>query len=531
VNHALNTIAGLDANNDFEGIQSFLIDSLRDVTDLVFAAGHFMLEERYQAAYLISKRLHGAGVHHPIAALAQAIGGILFDNPSDEVLGCSHLASLVNGFTPGQQATFFNKILKPVTFKLTDWHFSRHRVAELLRVLEVIKAGTPVLRDVFDLNAEVKPFDLEKQVRSAKERSRLIDYISPPAGAPRQPRRVIVAMRELWFPNDLNSRPMDIGPRVTEAMNIYGWRATHFGLKCRAWLDDFAGLRECCRQEKPEILFFDDQLVQVPELRGLRNAIISTLRQDMPDLKIVGFHADPWEIEASVIRDTAPSLDALWVGIPALPVWDEPAIRHKVLHVPLPAAGNAFDIAEPLPSRATFAGGIKGYNLHRVYWLAATTARRLPIDWELSSHKADGLSALDSYAAFMRRVAAKGCAVNFSMRPDLSRVITGRAFEAIIAGALLITETAPDMDYLFTAGEHYLEFSKFSELSAIMQFIADHPDEAERVRRQGNKFARERYSDEKLIGYLDGLLYYSGADAGAQSQPAGGTVAHSISAL
>ncbi len=34
--------------------------------------------------------------------------------------------------------------------------------------------------------------------------------------------------------------------------------------------------------------------------------------------------------------------------------------------------------------------------------------------------------------------------------------------------------------------------------------------EAEEIRRRGNAFARERYSDEKLIGYLDKALFYPG---------------------
>jgi spore maturation protein CgeB len=96
------------------------------------------------------------------------------------------------------------------------------------------------------------------------------------------------------------------------------------------------------------------------------------------------------------------------------------------------------------------------------------------------------------------------------MRPDQSRIVTGRTFEAILAGALLAQEANPDMDYYFVSGEHYLSFSTFPELRAIARFIAEHPDDAEHIRRTGNAYGKATYNDDKLIGHLDRRLFFLG---------------------
>jgi spore maturation protein CgeB len=94
------------------------------------------------------------------------------------------------------------------------------------------------------------------------------------------------------------------------------------------------------------------------------------------------------------------------------------------------------------------------------------------------------------------------------MRQDLTTfLVTGRSFEILAAGSLLVQEACPDMDCFFIAGEHYLPFSTFAELRGIVDFLRRQPEEAERVRRAGNAFYRARYHDDKLIGYLDHALY------------------------
>jgi hypothetical protein len=155
-----------------------------------------------------------------------------------------------------------------------------------------------------------------------------------------------------------------------------------------------------------------------------------------------------------------------------------------------------------------FLGGIKGYNWHRAFWKAAAEKMGLPIEWRISDHKTDGLDTLESYANYIRRLSETGMCLNFSMRPNLSRVIASRAFETINSGALLIEEQALDLDYYLVAGEHYLEFSSFADLRALGRFVTERRDETQDIRRAGNEFFLSKFSDDKIIGYLDDQLFY-----------------------
>lgn len=137
--------------------------------------------------------------------------------------------------------------------------------------------------------------------------------------------------------------------------------------------------------------------------------------------------------------------------------------------------------------------------------LAAADRRYFPLKTSLSTHSVDGLPVLESYGRYMQGLADSTCALNFSMRPDLSCIVTGRSFETPYAGALQVQEDTPDMEYYFTVGEHYLSFRTFSDLRSIIRFIAEQKDEV--VLRWGADLAGQRYSDEKIIGYLDYMLH------------------------
>ena len=150
-----------------------------------------------------------------------------------------------------------------------------------------------------------------------------------------------------------------------------------------------------------------------------------------------------------------------------------------------------------------------GYNWHRGLWLGAAQHAGLPIDRQLSTHKPDGLPVLESYGNYLRRLADATGSVNFSMREDLSQTATSRTFETTLSGALLVEEWSPDIDYYYAAGEHYLPFSSFSELWSIIRFVEENPDQAEEIRRNGTRFAREKYGNANIIANIDYLLFHA----------------------
>ncbi len=508
------TIATLDAKGDYHGLHALLQDALSQVNQLISANGQLLIRARYQAAYLVSKHLAAAGVRHPIAAFAQGIGGVLFGDETWEAVGRSHLAAAVDAFTPAQQAMFFNKVVQPVTYRLIDWHIAHGQTGTLPRLLEILKAGTPGLREVFDLTAEAPPFDIQERVRAGRERARLVEYECPPAGARGEPKKAVVAMRRLYFEDNPKSRPHDVGPRICAAMNAYGWKADFCGFDSRNAEEGCRAIAGFCLREQPDVLILDDHILMVANAQKARDSLIAALRQRLPSLKTVAVHLDAWLLPPASLKASAGSFDLFWLGGGAgMPVWEEPVFRGRIFNMPLPHAGNFAAPAGPLPEHMSFQGAFEAYNWHRICWWTAARQRQLPIGWQVSAHTDDGLSALDSYAAYMRRIAAAGISLNFSMRPDLSKIVTGRVWEALVSGALLVTENCADMDRYLISGEHYLGFSTLPELASIARFLVEYPKQAETVRRQGHAFVREHYNDDRIIGCLDRLLHHPACPA------------------
>jgi hypothetical protein len=209
------------------------------------------------------------------------------------------------------------------------------------------------------------------------------------------------------------------------------------------------------------------------------------------------------------LRSAAIDNDLIWLtNDQANPLWNEPVFSGKVLMGINPQADYNVQSFPPLTAtRPSFSGGINAFNFHRMFWWSSIIENQLPIDWDLSLHKADGLPPLESFTRYMERLSRAGCCLNFAMRQNLSRVSTARSFEAILAGALLVQEAASDMDLYFVAGEHYLPFRTFGDLQSVVRFIETHSQEAEAVRRRGYEFALENYNDERLIGCWDSHLY------------------------
>ena len=503
------SITEFDNSKDYQGLVGYLTSQPWDINAVSFSVYRLLTEKRYQVAYIISKVFINSGFQHSILQFAQAIGGLTFGNADDEAQGTASLATMMDHISPEQYMTFYNQVMAPSLFSLTESALMANDHGKLMRLLDILKAGSPRFRNIFDFSDEAPVPTLADIRRRGHEQAKLIKFANPPAGSPRPVRHAVIAIRELFFPQNQNSRPIDTGPRLYTAMNNYGWRTTFYPMKWGTNLsEDYRAIAEICEREQADLLVFDDHLIEHASSHQPRAQMIEHIRQTAPSLKIVALQLDSWVIDPGIMINAAASVDTVWAFSPSLSVWDHPVFADKVLQLPVPHAGNFIRPNKPLSSRIVFDGTLKGYNWHRVFWWAASLREGLPIDWYLSHHMTDGLSALDSYASYMNRLSDRLCSLSLSMRPNLSLVLTGRVFESFMSGTLLVQEASPDMDYYFISGEHYLSFSTFSELRAIGRFIAERSEEAEEIRRAGNEFAFTHYSDDKLIGYLDKHLFY-----------------------
>ena len=500
-------ILRLDAVGDFAGIYDLVLHNARDSGELVFVVYQLLLRTSFRGAYATAKALRARGDLNPVVALAQGLGGALFGDASDEADGLAALTAAIDGLPAEKQMIIYKDVIEKAIPQLVYHFFTNDDPGKLTQLIQILRAAIPQFRDIFDLSAPVEPLDIEEMRRKGRARAKLITLPAPPGDTPKQTRRVVVAAREYFLLVHTGSRPCDMGPRIATAMNTYGWSARYYGMQFQNPMQDYRDIANVCREQNAEILILDDNVIQMEFVRPWRAEMIAQLRRDLPSLKIVSVYFDPWMLKSIDLIDATASVDLVWTPFPSMPIWDHPEFVDKVLLAQMPLGVDIGPSLRPLQPRLTFAGGVMGYNWHRALWLGAATHKGLPVDRQLSTHQPDGLPVLDSYANYLRRLMDATISLNFSMRNDFSRITTSRTFEATLSGALLVEEWSSDIDYYFVAGEHYLSFTRFSELSAIARFIDTNREEVEAIRRNGFEFARKHYSDANILAGLDHLLY------------------------
>jgi hypothetical protein len=95
------------------------------------------------------------------------------------------------------------------------------------------------------------------------------------------------------------------------------------------------------------------------------------------------------------------------------------------------------------------------------------------------------------------------------MRQDGTKIITGRTWEAVFAGACLIQESSPNIDFYLQAGTHYLSFSNFDEFRDIVMTLERDPDIGRAIARAGQNFFLQRFDDRHLVQNLGQRLHFS----------------------
>ncbi|MBF0296090.1 MAG: glycosyltransferase family 1 protein [Magnetococcales bacterium] len=465
-------------------------------------------QSQVSAVYILAMGMANRGVRDARISLVLATLGLLFDNPTEVERGLRPLAGQVDAASDAERITLFHFALSLVLIFLSCQTHQPELQEKLPRLLEVVQGAMPHFRRIFDPTTAVAPLTPEALQRQGRAGAGLVIPPLPAAGR-RRLRRVMVLCA------------MIMGARVAAGMRAYGWEVERMARPATAQAR--AEVVQACVRADVEVLVME--MMQVDESIW---HLLTKLRAWKPSLRIVLFTTDAWTLHRRILGDTTPVtngsvethmqagikalaglVDVFWeCDMPSLAMWREPEFRRKVLHAPLPHGVPPRAPEHPLRPLLFFAGGYKGYTWPRAFWLAGAPGWGLPIEARPHSTETDGLPILDSYAIHFQRLAEATCCLNLTMRENMRCIVTHRAFEAPLAGALLLNEQGAnaDMERFFVAWEHYLPFETLADLRAILRFITEHPRQAETIRRNGCAFAQEHYGDDKLVGYLDAFL-------------------------
>jgi len=323
-----------------------------------------------------------------------------------------------------------------------------------------------------------------------------------------RPRRVLFFMRKFYFGPD--SREHDFGPRMARGFERGGWSCVSLdpAFDGREQLMPGADdMMEHVRRVDADLLLIDFCGLAVQP--GALVDMIRRCRRERPDTRVAIIHFDPWQRETwSFSRLIAEHVDLFWTSCTTPMICHVPEIRDKLSVVPFPV-GIALD---ELPvrmnaPRTAFQGAVESYNASRAFWLSACANHDLSVDVRLTGHSDDGIPALDSYRRYLGGFMSADRLLNFSMRQDGSRIITGRTFEAIYTGACLIQEDSDDLETYFRPGEDLLAFSDFEELTEILRAVEADPDWARSIGRNAQARYLAEYDDPMIVAHLDLVLF------------------------
>lgn len=113
--------------------------------------------------------------------------------------------------------------------------------------------------------------------------------------------------------------------------------------------------------------------------------------------------------------------------------------------------------------------------------------------------------------AFPNNVAETAWPIDMAMTYAQSKIVVNacvnfdvnmRVFEAMAAGALLITDEADGLDDLFEEGVHYVRYNSEEELHSKVAYYLEHEEERQQIAEAGHAFVLARHTYDHRVEYI-----------------------------
>lgn len=504
VDSVLDRLSDIERRRDWANLNAICDHLGRDGSQALLFAERAFHGGRFLIGGLLAERAVAAGVQALSATVIAATLAALQGDADRTDRWRRELADRVARIDAGSLRALTPVLAQPVGQLAVQFHAAGDR-PRLLLFSEVLATLIPDLHGAFgDLPGSRLPAVADRI--PARRATRLT--FDPTERAP-EPVRVILAGREHW--GDERSKLHEIEPRIHDGMAAYGWQVDRRPIRNIFSRTDMERTYEsilAAHKANPAAAIFIDHAGLGPY--PLDIGLFEWLRRETAGAKLVFYYLDAWQTEGwDRMRAVAPFADSIWTVFPILDLWDEPAFADKMTYVPIPMGVDPDRLPAPGPlGEPTFQGSIMWANIPRLFWLDGMAALDRPITVKRSDWgEVEELSAIDSYAAYLSRLAATGLNLNFCLRTTGERIFTGRTLEVPFVGTLLLQERAADVDCYLDEGTHYLGFETLTELAEKLDWVRAHPDEAAAIRDAGCRFVRESYADRRLIGALDRAIF------------------------
>lgn len=255
---------------------------------------------------------------------------------------------------------------------------------------------------------------------------------------------------------------------------------------------------------KPDVILIDGNYL--PSAESLNPAWLQGLKAKC-GFKVIVFIGDAWGSHWVPAADSWSEVgDIIYHFAPETPIETEGKFPEKLCWDGYPVNERNFFPDTDKQLDISFVGTY--VSALRPFWLtvAAQIAKELDLKHQLLPHKreADVALTMEAYAKVLRQ---SKMVLNFSTRIGPLKMMTGRTWQAMTAGVVLLDESNVFTAAYFVPFVHYIPFATKSELAYVIRFFAQNPESARRIGKAATAFCREHYSSDATWSRLLGAAY------------------------
>jgi hypothetical protein len=261
------------------------------------------------------------------------------------------------------------------------------------------------------------------------------------------------------------------------------------GLNHEKAVADLAELRTRIATTRPDAIVFDANFVGGDI--GLNGAFLREVKA-ATGTRLIGFMGDVWGTHwVTIAQYWGEVADRLFYIVPEGRFIEACACADRMLSSPYPVNSRNF-FPDPLKEYDLSFFGSHAYL--RPFWLgrALRVVNRLGLVSNIRTHaRTNDCPSMAEYSRILRH---SRMVLNFSSRGRDAKIITGRAWQALHAGTLLLEEENDQTPQYFVPFVHYVPFENAAQLALLIEFFHKNPDLAATVGQAAAAFCIEYYS-------------------------------------
>ncbi len=298
------------------------------------------------------------------------------------------------------------------------------------------------------------------------------------------------------FPNDIADHLLQSA--ILAGVNLVNYLDSALVLPISAPISDvenerrISALSEWLDENRPDVLILD--CLPPIGVRGLNVGRIAALKTQY-NFRLVCLMRDAHREAIDIAKAWLPICDTLLLFDPLSPIIDGPNIpfHTKAFCAPVPAWHHPFTQQFLQEGHMIFIGS--------VFWQprAALLSVLLTEDFQFKAifghQRKLETSNTHTYA---QQLGQSRASLNVSVHGEGIHLITGRVWETIAAGSLLVEQDNEATKKFLMPYRHYLPWSSISEIVHIGKFIERHPDVARKIAQEAQRFVSINYGPVKF---------------------------------